>query len=77
MGPDSSDPLTEIGPYYDSFSLPATGEAGGAPSGTETYYSFDYANIHFASLSIYKIPGEEGSDVYDWLVADLAGANQG
>ena len=28
----------------------SVGEAGGVPSGTESYYSFDYANIHFICL---------------------------
>ena len=29
---------------------PNAGEAGGVPSGTEAYYSFDWGNIHFISL---------------------------
>jgi len=36
-----------IGPYYEAHVLPTGGEAGGEPSGTEAYYSFDYANAHF------------------------------
>lgn len=71
----SSDPVTEIGPYYDAFTLPTQGESGGLPSGTETYYSFDFANIHFVSLNIYNIDFNVGSTVHSWLVADLA-ANQ-
>jgi hypothetical protein len=31
------------GPYYEIFTLPTAGEAGGVASGTEAYYSFDYA----------------------------------
>ncbi len=38
---------TGIGPYYDCYVLPTRGEAGGAPSGTEAYYSFDHGNVHF------------------------------
>jgi len=67
----SSNPISETGPYYDAFTLPTQGEAGGIPSGTETHYSFDYANIHFVSLNTYKVPISEGSAVYSWLEADL------
>ena len=38
------------GPYYEAHVLPTGGEAGGVPSGTEAYYSFDYANAHFIVL---------------------------
>lgn len=37
-------------PYFDIYTLPTAGEAGGVASGTEHYYSFDYGNIHFISL---------------------------
>ncbi|AQG79886.1 purple acid phosphatase family protein [Spirosoma montaniterrae] len=37
-------------PYFQIVSNPAQGEAGGLPSGTESYYSFNYGNIHFISL---------------------------
>ena len=40
----------EHGPDYDIFTLPKQGEAGGVASGTEAYYSFDYANVHFVCL---------------------------
>ncbi|HRH56941.1 MAG TPA: metallophosphoesterase [Chitinophagales bacterium] len=40
-------------PYYSMFTLPTSGESGGVASGTEAYYSFDYANIHFLSLDSY------------------------
>jgi tetratricopeptide (TPR) repeat protein len=58
--------------YYDIFTLPAAGEAGGVPSRTEAYYAFDRANIHFICLD------SEGSDrtsagaMAEWLRADLA-----
>ena len=66
-------------PYLDIFDLPTKGEAGGLPSGTEYYYSFDYANIHFVCLdsetrvNFTDVPG--GGGMYDWLEADLQ-ANQ-
>ena len=47
----SASSVTQSGPYYDIFSLPRAGEAGGIASGTEAYFSFDYANIHFIVLN--------------------------
>jgi hypothetical protein len=46
----SANPQTETGPYFDIFTLPRAAEAGGVASGTEAYYSFDYANVHFIVL---------------------------
>ncbi len=68
-------------PYYDLFTLPTNGEAGGVASGTEAFYSFDLANIHFLSLDSY---GEESdkrmSDTTgaqaQWVKQDLAATNQ-
>jgi hypothetical protein len=64
-------------PYYDIFSVPSSGEAGGVPSGTESYYSFDYGNIHFVSLDSYGASANKR--MYDttsqqalWLKQDLA-----
>jgi acid phosphatase type 7 len=70
-------------PYYSIFTVPANGESGGLPSGTEHYYSFDYGNIHFIMLDSYGVDG--GNHLFDdttngqqalWLKADLA-ANAG
>ena len=36
----ASNSASQSGPYYDIFSLPRNGEAGGVASGTEAYYSF-------------------------------------
>jgi hypothetical protein len=74
--PDSSSPVTETGPYYDAFTLPTLGEAGGVASGTETHYSFDYGNIHFVALNTYKVDVSTSSAVYTWVAADLAATNQ-
>src|SRR4051794_40860545 len=69
-------------PYYDIFSLPTNGEAGGVPSGSEAYYSYNYGNIHFVSLNSY---GAETSTtaLFDstsaqaiWLKQDLAANTQ-
>ena len=65
-------------PYYDVFTMPTQGEAGGEPSGTESFYSFDYGNVHFLSLDSY---GREDNStrLYDtlgkqvqWIKKDLA-----
>ena len=64
--------------YYDIFSLPKNGEAGGIASNNEAFYSYDYGNIHFVSLDSY---GWETGDsrLFDttgpqvtWLKQDLA-----
>ncbi|MFQ5637753.1 MAG: phytase [bacterium] len=61
-------------PYYDIFTLPTNGEAGGLASGTEEYYSFDYANIHFVCLiSATNALRELDSPMWVWLQEDLAG----
>jgi hypothetical protein len=84
-----SDSSTQSGPYYDSFTLPSAGEAGGLASGTEAYYSFDYGNVHFVALDSHDTdrsapadpvndvcaPGEGGA-MYQWLCADLAATSQ-
>jgi len=59
------------GVFYDIFTLPANGEAGGLPSGTEAYYSFDYANIHFICLNSHDIPRTATGPMNTWLQQDL------
>ncbi len=68
--PGSSDSGTA--PYYDIFTLPTEGEAGGVPSGTEAYYSFDWANAHFVVLNSFDVDRSPGSPMLTWLAADLA-----
>ncbi|MDF1810391.1 MAG: metallophosphoesterase family protein [Phycisphaerales bacterium] len=72
----SADSDTETGPYYDIFSLPRNGEMGGVPSGTEAYYSFDFANIHFVCLDSYDTDRSLDGAMMTWLKADLAMADQ-
>ncbi len=68
---DSAESNNQTGVYYDIFTFPTAGEAGGIPSGTEAYYSFDYGNVHFIVLD------SEGSDrgkyepMYDWCKSDI------
>ncbi len=68
----SSISLAELGPYYDIFSFPKNGELGGEPSGTEAYYSFDHANIHFVCLNSHDVPRQNWGDMLAWLRRDLA-----
>ena len=71
-----ADAATNTGPYYDIFTLPKQGEAGGVPSGTEAYYSFDYANIHFISLESFETDRSPSGAMLTWLQRDLAANTQ-
>ena len=71
----SADSPTQTGPYYNIFSLPKNGEAGGVASGTEAYYSFDYGNIHFIVLDSQDTSRAVGSPMLTWLEADLQASN--
>jgi hypothetical protein len=62
--------------YYDIFTFPTNAEAGGMPSGTEAYYSFDYANIHFVCLDSFATSRSTSDDMYNWLSTDLANTSQ-
>jgi hypothetical protein len=73
----SAESITQSGVYYDIFTLPTLGQAGGLMSGTEAYYSFDYGNIHFICLD------SEGTNdrtprgaMLTWLRNDLAATTQ-
>ena len=55
----------------DIFSLPQNGQAGGVPSGTEKYYSFDYANIHFVCLDSMTSGRTGTTPMAQWLENDL------
>ncbi|WP_298364983.1 choice-of-anchor D domain-containing protein [uncultured Lutibacter sp.] len=75
---------TVAGTYYEIFAHPTAGEAGGIPSGTEEYYSFDYANIHFIVLESYQLENDTFEDAgnpvlesqLEWLKADIAATTQ-
>lgn len=73
----SAESVTQSGVYYDIYTLPTLGQAGGLMSGTEAYYSFDYGNIHYVCLD------SEGTDdrtprgaMLTWLQNDLAATTQ-
>lgn len=67
----AADSDTQTGPYFEIFTLPKNGEAGGLPSGTEAYYSFDYANIHFVCLDSHDSGRDPGDPMLVWLENDL------
>jgi acid phosphatase type 7 len=58
--------------YYNIFTLPRNAEAGGTPSGTEAYYSFEYGNIHFICLDAFGSSRSATSPMATWLRNDLA-----
>lgn len=62
---------TGSGVYYDIFSLPRAAEAGGLASGTEAYYSFDWANVHFVCLDSQDADRAPGGAMLTWLQQDL------
>jgi hypothetical protein len=72
----SADSATQTGPYFEAFVLPQRGEAGGLPSGTEAYYAFDYANVHFVVLDSVQSPRGRGQPMLRWLREDLARTRQ-
>lgn len=66
--------FVHVGPandYFDLFTLPTEGEAGGYPSAVEAYYSFDFANVHFVCLDSEGSGRTPGSAMLTWLEADL------
>ena len=73
----SANSATQSGPYYDNFTLPVDGGAGGVASSTEAYYSFDYANIHFICLDSYESNRARDGAMLRWLTLDLAAENAG
>jgi hypothetical protein len=72
----TADSATQSGPYYDIFTLPAAGEAGGMPSGTEAYYSFDYGDIHFICLESHETDRSAGGAMMTWLREDALATNK-
>src|SRR5258706_6591069 len=58
-------------PYMTMFSLPTAGQAGGISSGTKSYYSFNYGNIHFISLDSQETNRASNGAMANWLVSDL------
>jgi hypothetical protein len=66
----------QTGPYYELFTLPTRGEAGGVPSSTAAYYSFDYGNIHFICLDSYGSDRSVAGKMFTWLADDAISSRQ-
>ncbi|SKC06214.1 metallophosphoesterase [Dyadobacter psychrophilus] len=65
-------------PYYQIFTMPTQGEAGGVASESQAFYSYDYGNVHFLSLDSYG-KEDQATRLYDtlgrqvqWIKKDLA-----
>jgi hypothetical protein len=58
--------------FWSIFALPYQGQAGGYPSDSPHYFSFDYASIHFISLDSFNAPTTKEGPMYHWLTNDLA-----
>ena len=71
----SSNPPAGL-PYFAMFTLPTAAEAGGIASGTEKYYSFDYANIHFICLDSMTSDRSSTGPMATWLRSDLSSTTQ-
>ncbi len=67
---------TQSGVYFDAFTLPTLGQCGGVMSGTEAYYSFDYANMHFICLDSDDSDRSPHGLMAEWLRRDLATTKQ-
>jgi 3',5'-cyclic AMP phosphodiesterase CpdA len=62
--------------FFNIFTFPENGELGGVASGSENYFSFDYANIHFVFLDSEKSSRERNGEMLTWLRKDLAATSQ-
>ena len=67
----TADSDSESGPYYDIFTMPTAGETGGLPSGTESYYAFDYGPLHVTVID-QEVDFDSGSAQYSWIEQDLS-----
>ena len=72
----TADSASQSGAYYDIFTLPKQGEAGGLASGTEAHYSFDYGNIHFVVLDSVESSKAPAGAMLTWLKNDLAATTE-
>lgn len=72
----SSQSGPQTGPYYEAYVLPKAAEAGGVASGTEAYYSFDHANVHFIVLDSHDSSRSPTGPMLTWLKTDLAATKQ-
>src|SRR5206468_3014650 len=72
----SANSSTQSGIYYDIFTLPTQGQAGGVMSGTEAYYSYNHGNVHLICLDSANSDRTTNGPMLRWLKADLAANRQ-
>ena len=74
------DENAQTGAYFDIFTEPSRGEAGGVASERQSYYSFDVANVHVIVLNPvhppYQVALDKGNPMLAWLERDLAATSQ-
>jgi len=58
--------------YLEFFALPSAGQCGGVPSGSESYYSFDWGRVHFICLDSEGSDRTLGGPMIQWLRQDVA-----
>lgn len=68
--------ISKTVPYFDMFNLPTNGEAGGVPSGSESYYSYNYGNVHFVVLDSWGESRDSTGTMAQWIKQDLAANTQ-
>jgi len=68
----SSNGNSGVGPFFDAYVNPTRAEAGGLPSGNESFYSFDYGTAHFICLNSYDVDRSPRGEMAQWLQRDLA-----
>jgi hypothetical protein len=66
-GANLTDTRTETGPFYDIWSNPTGGEAGGPPSGNEAYYAIDRANVRLVAVDSAGSRFGQNSPMMRWL----------
>ena len=59
-------------PYFNIYDMPTRGEAGGVPSGSRFYYSFDIGMVHLISLDGTLSSRASSGAMATWLRSDLA-----
>lgn len=72
----SADSATQTGPYYTAYVTPTAGELGGVPSGTEAYYAFDWANVHFIVLDSHDSSRDPDGPMLTWAREDALATDQ-
>lgn len=65
---------TGLGPYFDAYVIPRRADTAAAPPDAlrESFYSFDYGQIHVISLNSFDLDRKASAPMAKWLAGDLA-----